>query len=198
MDGQDHFGTSHVASLQDSTLLLSRLAKSRKVDPSVQISPLINGCDLIAISHFASSDDFLLDRSISRNHEMLILHHASFPVPTARIDLAISDLCLTLNLVQLYDPDHPMVVDLICLMDLRHRKLILLARLIWVDIRLLQVLRLVLTNAACVVYLNDWLRARENKRSATEAKREKWSTYGKQKGLGPILLRQSNKEKQVD
>jgi len=62
----------------------------------------------------------VLDHSISQNHEMLILRHASFPVPTTRIDLAISNLCLTLNLVQLYDPDHPMAVDLIYLMDLHH------------------------------------------------------------------------------
>jgi hypothetical protein len=46
-----------------------------------------------------------------------------------------------------------MVVDPICLMDLRYWKLILLARLIFFYIRLLQVLRLVLTTAACEQFL---------------------------------------------
>jgi hypothetical protein len=52
------------------------------------------------------------------------------------------DLSLTLNLVQLYDLDYPMVVDPLCQMDLYRRKLILLARLILFYIRLLQVLSL--------------------------------------------------------
>jgi hypothetical protein len=91
----------------------------------------------------------------------------------AMIDCVISDLCLTLNLVQLYDPDEPMVVDLIFLMDLLHRRLILLAYLILVDIRLLQVLYLVLTNAAYVFYLNDWIRAQENKKNHSQRQRER-------------------------
>jgi hypothetical protein len=64
-----------------------------------------------------------------------------------------------------------MVVDLICLIDLHSRKLILLPLLILVDIRLLQVLHLVLMNAACVVYLNSWLRDRERKISEIEKKK---------------------------
>jgi hypothetical protein len=63
-----------------------------KANPTVQLSSLINDYDLIAISHFASFDDLLLDRSISRNHEILIAHHASFAAPATRMDLAISVL----------------------------------------------------------------------------------------------------------
>jgi hypothetical protein len=55
--------------------------------------------------------------------------------------------------VQLYDLDYPMVIDPLCQMDLCRRKLILLARLIFFYIRLLQVLRLVLMTAACEQFL---------------------------------------------
>jgi hypothetical protein len=58
------------------------------------------------------------------------------------------DLSLMLKLVQLYDPDYPMVVDLLYQMDLRRRKLILLACLIFFYLILLQVLRLVLMTIA--------------------------------------------------
>jgi hypothetical protein len=64
------------------------------------------------ISHFTVLMTLLLGCSISRNHEALIMHHVSFAALTTRMDLAISDLCSMLNLVNLHDPDHPMVIDL--------------------------------------------------------------------------------------
>jgi hypothetical protein len=95
------------------------------------------------------------DRSILRVSEILIQRRASFPVSTTRMGLAISDLCL-LYFVQLYDLDHSMVVDLICLRDLYHLKLIFLARLIRVHIEPIQVLHLVLVIASCEQLLG-WL-----------------------------------------
>jgi hypothetical protein len=43
-------------------------------------------------------------------------------------------------------------------------------------------------NAACVVYLNDWLRARENKRSETEMKRGMISPRENRKVEGRYFL----------
>jgi len=52
------------------------------------------------------------DFSTPRVSEMLTSSHVPFLAPTARIYLVISDLCLTLNFMQLYDLDPLRVVDL--------------------------------------------------------------------------------------
>jgi hypothetical protein len=53
-DDPDNFMTLRFVSHQDSTFFLSRLTKSQKVDPTVQLFPLINGCDIFMISRFRS------------------------------------------------------------------------------------------------------------------------------------------------
>jgi hypothetical protein len=69
LDGSDHFATLRFMSLQDSTFLLSQLTKSQKADPTVQLSPLINGCDLFTIFVSGVSDVIDSRPPDSRNHD---------------------------------------------------------------------------------------------------------------------------------
>jgi hypothetical protein len=77
-DGPDNFATLCFMSHKDSTFFLSRLTKSQKVDPMIQLFPLIDDCDLFMISRFGSLRcDQLSTSSIREITTMLIVHHVS-------------------------------------------------------------------------------------------------------------------------
>jgi hypothetical protein len=141
LDDLDWF---HDFALRDIFLWLK--SKPPKPSSATFLNPLppvpfkINDSNHFTISHFASSHNsslwpFWLVKS------WLWWSCTTCPSRDQRLGWPLDFGPLTLYFVQLYDLDHPMAVDSICLMNLCCWMLTLPARLISIYIRLFQVLR---------------------------------------------------------